>query len=88
MRITLENNFVIDIDDRENYTLLQITGTTIRDEKEVEVTKNYGYHSNLKNALNKYIRLQVNNCDYVLTIKEYITRYEKLQNDILKGFGM
>ena len=88
MRITLERNFVIDIDDRENYTLLQITGTTIRDEKEIEVTKNYGYHTSLKNALNKYIRLQVNNSENVLTIKEYIERYEKLHNETMKKFGM
>lgn len=85
MRVTLANDFVIDIDDVGNYTLNEIKGTRAdKDGNEIEVLRNWGYHSNLRNAVNKFIHLRVISANETLTLKQFVERWEKLQHDILK----
>lgn len=85
MRVTLANDFVIDIDDVGNYTLNEIKGTRAdKDGNEIEVLRNWGYHSNLRNAVNKFIHLRVISANETLTLAQFVERWEKLQHDILK----
>jgi hypothetical protein len=89
MRITLFNGFVIDVDDNENYTLNEIKGTSeVKDKDgnmiEKENIKNYGYHSSLNNALNKYLRVITTKNSDTITIKQYIERYEKAKIEVLQ----
>lgn len=78
MIIPLDNNYVIELDQIGNHTLIK--KTTIKDGKYQGEERNIiiGYYSNVASALKKYISLSLLDESERMSLIDYIERYEKL----------
>ena len=78
MIIPLDNDYVIELDQIGNHTLIK--KTSIKEGKHEGKERNIiiGYYSNVATALKKYISLSLVESAEQMSLIDYIERYEKL----------
>lgn len=84
MKVKLDEKFFVEIDANDNYILREDKGTREVKGKEIPNYKDYGYFSNMAQAIKKYVRVSMLSDFDELDLKEYIDIYLKRQDDILE----
>ena len=78
MKITINKDFYIDVDAIGNYTLTEFLRKDTNKKGEiVDIVKTHGFFGNVRQALEKYIKLEIATNNEVMTIKEYLQEFQK-----------
>ena len=81
-KILLPNDYYIVIDDL-NITLYQKYMGTNKQGEPIEANRFIGYYASIKNALNKFIDLNID-CELgEIDIRDYVDRVSELKNELL-----
>lgn len=86
MKIKLDNEFFIDIDDL-NHTLKQKYKAMSRDGEEKEAEKVLGYFPDVEQCVERYIEVRQNllKADKVVALREYVNLVKKSNNEAVKS---
>ncbi len=87
MIIELDNTYRIEIDGLKNHTLYkkQIYASGENVGKKYEII--LGFFNGVPSAVKRYIIELTDDNDLVLTLREYVERYEKISKEVLERIG-